>query len=383
MQVLPKVWASLKKTLVRYHKTVMKKPFQVLVKPVAGDCNLECAYCFYRPVNKHFGGDVVRHRMSENILEKLIKDFLSYRFDISVICWQGGEPTLAGLSFFEKVVELETRYGVRGQRIGNAFQTNGLLINDDWARFLSEYRFLVGLSLDGPEDIHNEYRRSRSGKGSFEKVMDAIEFMRRWDVSFSILTVVSSANERRAKDVYRFFKEMKFTEFQFIPCIEIDPRTGKIADFSTSPDGYAKFLKELYREWAKDDASVRIRTFDFFSLVTRGVDVEYCPFQNRCGSYLVVEHNGDVFPCDFFVTPDWKLGNINERGLASFFETPKQQEFSRYKDKRDEKCLKCRWDDMCYGGCPKEWLTGAGRASRKSYYCKSYRDFFQTCFGRS
>lgn len=357
------------------------KPFQILVKPVAGDCNLECRYCFYRPVNKYFGGDTVRHRMPDDILETLIKDLLSYRFETSIFCWQGGEPTLAGLSFFEKVVQFETKYGARGQRIGNAFQTNGLLINDDWARFLSEYRFLVGLSLDGTEEIHNMYRKSRSGKGSFDKVMGAVEFMRRWNVSFSILVVVSKANEERAKDVYRFFKKMKFTEFQFIPCIEIDPHTGKIAEFSASPQGYVKFLKELYREWMNDDpASVRIRTFDFFLLAGQGANVEYCPFQNRCGSYLVVEHNGDVFPCDFFVTPDWKLGNITEGALASFFTLPKQQEFSLYKNKRDEKCRKCEWDEICYGGCPKEWVTSGGKTSKKSYYCKSYRHFFSQMF---
>lgn len=355
----------------------MIKPFQILVKPVAADCNLECSYCFYRPVNKHFGGDSLRHRMSEDILETLIKDFLSYRFDISVLCWQGGEPTLAGLPFFEKVIELEMKHGVRGQRIGNAFQTNGLLINDDWARLLSEYRFLVGLSLDGPEDIHNEYRKSKGGKGSFNKVMEAVEFMRRWKASFSILTVVSKANERRAKDVYRFFKKMKFKEFQFIPCIEINPATGKIADYSASPQGYAKFLKELYHEWINDNpSSVRIRTFDFFSLAVQGASVDYCPFQNRCGSYLVVEHNGDVFPCDFFVKSEWNLGNITEQSLASFFVLPKQQDFSHYKDKRDEKCRQCSWEGLCYGGCPKEWLTYVGKTATRSYYCKSYREFF-------
>jgi len=352
------------------------KQFQLLIKPVAADCNMVCGYCFYRAKNELFGPGP--HRMSHEMLERLTADFMSYGFEPTVFVWQGGEPVMAGLEFYEKAVSLQQSYGKPGQRVGNALQTNGVMLDRAWADFLGEYNFLVGLSLDGPRDVHDACRKTASGEGTFDRVTKAARMLRAQNVALNILSVVSRANVTKAKEVYRFFRREGFTELQFIPCLERDPASGGIADFCPSPEDYGRFLCELFDEWMADGAGeVSLRTFDSFVSGAAGMGATVCTFAPRCGAYLLIEHNGDVYPCDFFVTPGWKVGNITETRLREFFDKEKEKQFKRMKSAPDKGCFDCKWWKYCHAGCVKDWVSARGKAARKSYFCGSYRMFFE------
>jgi len=343
------------------------RPFQLLIKPASADCNARCAYCFYLRV-----GDEVyterRHRMSDEVLERLVSSFLGLRLPLSVFSWQGGEPTLMGLPFFERVVELQKKHGRGGQLVGNALQTNGLVIDAKWARFLGQYRFLIGLSLDGPREVHNHYR----GK-TFHKVMRAARLLREHHVAFSVLCCVSQANAGRGGEVYRWFVENGFFALQFIPIVETDPATGELADFAITGEEYGRFMCEVFDEWAAQGwGKISVRLFDAMLSRAVGAPIHYCPLGERCDSYLVVEHNGDVYPCDFYVRPELKLGNIMEGELPAFFDTKEAQAFSAAKKDYGDECASCEYLDMCYGGCQKDRLDG-----RRSSLCAGYKMFFE------
>ncbi len=359
----------------------MPRQFQLLIKPASADCNAACKYCFYgRVAEEGMYPDQNQHRMPHNVLEKMTADLMSHRFPSTIFCWQGGEPTLMGLDFFKYAVQLQQRYGLPGQQVGNAFQTNGVLIDEEWARFFAQYQFLVGLSIDGPEDVHNMYRINRAGRGIWKDVMRAAELCRKHNVSFNILSVVSKANENRARDVYQWMVEQNFEFLQFIPCIETHPETGQIAPFSTSPEGYGRFLCELFDIWweTKGYQTVSIRTFDailnYHVLGRAGM----CIFGPSCDVYLVVEHNGDVYPCDFFVRPDLKLGNLLDHPLETFFANPVHRQFACSKVNRvHPECHDCKWWSICHAGCQKDRIDADGFDKRRTYFCESYKQFFE------
>ena len=347
--------------------------FQLLIKPVAADCNMACSYCFYRPKNSLFAPG--RHKMSLDILDHIVGDYMSYRFDPAVFIWQGGEPTLAGLGFFEKAVEFEQKYGHSGQKVGNAFQTNGILINKAWADFLHEYRFLVGMSIDGPRDIHDASRPTLAGKGSFDGVMRAADLLRGRGVAVNVLAVVSKANVGKGGEVYKFFRREGFADLQFIPCLERDS-SGKPADFSPTPKQYGRFLCDVFDAWIEDGfPQVMLREFENFISCAAGIGPTVCVFSQRCGSYLLIEHNGDVYPCDFFVEPRWKIGNVSESPLSDFLRVKREQDFLLMKPYPDKGCIECQWWRFCHGGCVKDWIDPNGKASKKSYFCESYKMF--------
>jgi len=354
------------------------KSFQLLVKPVSAECNCRCVYCFYRPVGKLYPSpESAQRRMPGEVLEKMIREFLHRRQAESIFSWQGGEPTLAGLDFFKEVVRLEETHGRVGQVIGNALQTNGLLLDEDWVKFLARYRFLVGLSLDGPEEIHNRFRRDGAGQGTFERVMAAAEVLKRAGVAFNILSVVSPANVERATEVYRFFRDQGFRHLQFVPCLERDPQGEGLAPFSITPGAYGRFLCELWDAWLQSGfPQVSIRDFD--SCLARRLKgkANLCTYQSSCGQYLVVEHNGDVYPCDFFVRPERKLGNLMDRPLADFLELPQAREFAKAKAPHDLECRRCRWQSHCHAGCQKDRLLPDGRPAGHSLFCAAYQAFF-------
>ena len=353
------------------------KPFQLLVKPVSADCNSRCAYCFYRRAEALYP-ESPRHRMSNETLEKMVREFLALGQPESVFSWQGGEPTLAGLDFFEEVVRLERHYGVGGQVVGNALQTNGLLLDERWAEFLARYQFLVGLSLDGPEAVHNTFRKNAAGEGHFDQVLAAAELLRAAGVAFNILAVVSTANVGRAAEVYRFFRGQGFRFIQFVPCLERDPSGEGLTPFSITPEAYGKFLCELWDAWMQDGIpEVSIRDFD--SYLSRRLQGKHrlCTYQPHCGQYLVVEHNGDVYPCDFFVDAERRLGNLADRRLDEFLRLPAGNAFARAKAPGDAECIKCTWRSHCHGGCQKDRLTPAGTPAGRSRFCEAYRAFFR------
>ena len=342
--------------------------FQLLIKPVSADCNLRCKYCFYLRAHELYPG-TPRHIMPDDILETMIRGLLGYRFPQTVFAWQGGEPTLAGLEFYRRAVELEQKHGGPGQSVGNALQTNGMLIDEDWCRLFRDYHFLVGLSLDGPQEIHDRIRVFESGRGSWERVMSSARLMERERVEYNILCVVNSENVSMGADLLRWFVDQGFQFVQFIPCVEKD------MPFSVPPEAYGDFLCDTFDYWAKTGfGRVSVRDFDAMVAARAGQGQPMCTYGDRCNHYIVIEHNGDVYPCDFFVYEEWKLGHINDGPLHTFMETERYKQFSYQKDKVPG-CRGCQWRPMCHGGCQKDRLVGGG-FSDKSVLCPAYLKFF-------
>jgi uncharacterized protein len=313
--------------------------------------------------------------MSYNILENIIAQFLQLRLNESIFGWQGGEPTLAGLDFFKKVVSLQQNYGESGQIIGNALQTNGTLLNEEWAKFLAKYKFLVGLSLDGPKDIHDRYRKTIGGKSVWKKVMESSELLKNNKVEFNILCVVSRANVNRVKEVFKFFTQNGFRYLQFIPALEAD-LTGKRAPFSISSKQYGKFLCELFDLWKYNPKIASIRIFNGILAYQQGNPKGCCTFEKDCADYLLVEWSGDVYPCDFFVQQKYKLGNILKESLT-LLKKKRDISFKMFKRDLSKDCFNCKWLELCYGGCIKDRIFPDNLHPDKSYFCEGYKKFFQ------
>ncbi len=349
------------------------EPFQLLIKPVSFDCNLRCKYCFYLRVADLYS-DNARPRMDYKVLERIISKFLQYRFNESVFNWQGGEPTLIGLNFYKKVVEFQQQYGMSGQVIGNALQTNGILLNDDWGKFFNEYQFLIGLSLDGPKQIHDRYRKSIGGKSIWEKVMKATEYLRKNNVEFNILCVISKANVNRVREVYNFFIDNGFHYLQFIPALEAD-EIGKKAFYCINASQYGKFLCDLYDEWINSNRQASIRTFDATLAGHSGYPKGYCALDEKCANYMVVEWNGDIYPCDFFVYEKYKLGNILHNNFTELIEK-RNAIFAFQKEQLPQDCSECEWKKLCFGGCLKDGFFPDNPHPEKTYFCEGYTKFF-------
>ena len=348
------------------------KPFQLLIKPVSYNCNLRCSYCFYLRVEEVYP-EIKRPRMSYTTLETLISHYLEFRFQESIFGWQGGEPTLAGLDFFNKVVEFQQKHGVSGQIVGNALQTNGILIDDEWGQFLNKYKFLVGLSLDGPKHIHDRYRKSIGGKSVWDKVMKAADCLRNNHVEFNILCVISKANISHVKEIYKFFIENDFRFLQFIPALEADIE-NKRASFSVSASQYGKFLCDLFDEWKSAPHGVSIRFFDGLISHYLGYPKGNCALEESCADYMLVEWNGDVYPCDFFVDPKRKLGNLMSDTLSDL-KSKRDQGFGLIKTKLGTECTNCTWLDLCYGGCVKDRFFPDNPHPNRTYFCEAYKIF--------
>jgi len=346
----------------------------VLVKPVSADCNLACEYCFYSSKAALYP-ETRRHRMSDRVLRELIAQLMSLLLDHASFCWQGGEPTLAGVDFYRKVVKYQSLFGISGQTVENSLQTNGTLIDEEWAKFLSRYKFLVGVSLDGPESLHNYYRKDHAGGGSYDRVMDGIKWLRRYDVNFNILVLLNKKNIKHPKKLYRFLVEQGFRYLQFIPCVERNSENGGLAEYSISPQQYGRFLCEVFDEWTRDGIpQIYIRDFEDILFVYVTGETSSCMFGWECGKYVVVEYNGDVYPCDFFVEPRWFLGNLMEKPLEEIIASEKFLEFKKRKSKFARKCEGCPWLQYCRGGCPKHWIVVN---SDHNYFCSAYKMFFE------
>ncbi|HUT37503.1 MAG TPA: anaerobic sulfatase maturase [Planctomycetota bacterium] len=341
--------------------------FQLLIKPAGSRCNLRCTYCFYAGNDRFFEppGERRGKAMSLETLDRLAKEFLSYRMEQSVLCWQGGEPTLCGLGFFRAAVEAEKRYGVDGQVVGNALQTNGVLLDAEWCKFLAEYHFLVGLSLDGPRKLHETYR----GK-TFEKVTQAAHTMREQGVEFNILCVVSQANARHGAEVYEWLVGQGFNEIQFIPAREVGA-DGSAAPFSVRGEEFGDFLLAAFERWYPRDVGV-VNERVFNSLLSHFAcgEPNLCTFRSRCGDYVAVERGGEIFPCDFYIQPEHKLGVLGERPLDEMF-TVARQGFHQLKGQVDPACRECEWFPVCNGGCPRD-----REPSGRNAHCAGLKKFF-------
>ncbi len=351
------------------------QPFTLLIKPSGSDCNLDCKYCFYKDRAPEVGQG--RQRMSEEVLERLIKDYMKLRLPVASFSWQGGEPMLMGLEFYEKAVELQKKYGSPGQQVSNALQTNAILLDDKWCQFLHDNKFLVGISIDGPKEFHDYYRVDHSGCGSFDKVTRAIENCKKYKVEFNTLILLNDKNVGHPDELFDFFIENGIRYLQFITCVETDPATGRIADFSITPAQFGEFLCRIFDRWYDyGPDKLSIRDFDSILCYCAGGKHTICTFDKQCSSYIVVEHTGDCFCCDFFVEPKWQLGNIFETPIEKLAASNKKRDFARSKQNLCNKCLVCRHLAVCRGGCIKDRIAFDGRQSRESYLCESYKRFF-------
>lgn len=297
-----------------------------LIKPVSGDCNLFCDYCFYRKAVESYPETSV-HRMDEKTFTELVRNAqINGRKSVSYI-WQGGEPMLMGIDFYKWVVTIQNKFSLPGQAISNIVQTNAVAIDNKWAQFFAQNQFLVGVSLDGPQELHDIHRFTRTRKSVFDKVIQACEILDHYRVEFNILVVVNNDTVQYPLEIYRFLRKRGFHYLQFIPCIEVID--NEKAPFSVSSSDFGTFLCKIFDIWFENDyPEVSIRFFDNFLQFSTGNQPECCMYRRNCGEYLVIEHNGDVYPCDFFVTKEWYLGNILEDTPDEIMTRPKFINFS-------------------------------------------------------
>ena len=359
----------------------IEKPFSLLIKPVSADCNMNCSYCFYHEKAFLYPQSKV-HRMSDSVLERLIKSYMDLDIDHFIFGWQGGEPILMGLDFFKKVTDLQKKYGRDGAYVSNGLQTNATLLNDEFAKHLHSYNFLVGVSLDGPEYIHNYYRKFYDSRGSYKNVMDNIESLKRNNASFNILTLVNNSNVTNAKELYSFFKQKGYFYQQYIPCVEFD-NNGNLESFSIKAKQWGNFLCELFDCWYPDDFDqVSIRLFDSILYYLIKGKYNTCDMDRKCSSYFVVEYNGDIYPCDFFVQKDLKLGNIMQNSWQEIISSHNYMLFGNIKEKYSPTCRDCRHLYLCNGDCLKFRDCSLENPTRLSFICKGWTKFYDYSIDR-
>lgn len=379
----------------------IKKAWQIMAKPIGPACNLDCEYCYYlEKINLY--PDQTDFKMSEAILERFIESYIRSQ-DISEIgfIWQGGEPTLLGVDYFRNIIKLQKKYA-NGKSIGNSLQTNGILLNDEWGEFLAENRFLAGISIDGDKKLHDAFRRDRGKRSSFEKVLRGIEILKKHSVEFNTLTVINRKNSFHGARVYNFLKNIGSQHIQFIPIVERlpdqnaknsnltlalppdmrnpDSKDYPVTPWSVTPHQYGVFLWSVFSEWIKNDVSrVFIYTFEEALAAWCGLEPALCVFGKTCGNALVIEHNGDVYSCDHYVYPAYKLGNIMEQPLSRMATSERQLAFGRDKyDCLPKYCLDCEFFFACRGECPKYRFTKTPDGQwGLNYLCEGYKYFFR------
>ncbi|MCX7806331.1 MAG: SPASM domain-containing protein [Planctomycetota bacterium] len=352
-----------------------KEPLGILVKPAGADCNLACDYCFYRGKTALYP-EQKRHRMSVRTMEEMLRQWLPLAGPNPCVGWQGGEPALCGLEFFERAVDTAGRLAMPGQRVAHSIQTNGTLIDDRFAAFLAREGFLVGLSLDGPPEIHNAWRRAQGGRPSHSRTIEGYKRMRGAGAMVNALVVVTPGNVSCPDRILDYLFSLDIRHVQFIPLAERDERTGRLIEATVDAEAFGEFLCRAFDRWASGPRpDFYCRLFDEMLIyVATGAKVS-CMFREACGSYVVVEHNGDIYPCDFFVCPEWKLGNILRDPLEKIVGTEKFRAFRRRKAELPARCSGCEFLDWCHGACPKYRGMDPARPDME-YFCPSYRRFF-------
>jgi uncharacterized protein len=358
-----------------------------MAKPAGAACNLNCAYCFYLDRERLYPDGGLR--MSEEVLEEYLRQYTrAQRVPEVTITWQGGEPTLMGLDFFRRSVELAVKCAPPGMRINYAMQTNGTLLDEAWCEFLRANDFLVGLSMDGPRELHDAFRLDKGGRGTFERVLRAARLMQRHDVDFNVLCSVHAANAGQPLEVYRFFRdELGVQWLQFIPIVErVNPggftpqERYAITGHSVEPRQWGDFLIAVFDEWVRRDVGAMfVNYFESAAASWTGVDPGMCIFDQTCGNALVMEHNGDLYTCDHFVEPDYLLGNIMERPMLELVAGDKLHRFGE--SKREElprRCRRCEVLFACRGECPRNrFIEAPDGEPGLNYLCEGYKRFFE------
>jgi uncharacterized protein len=358
--------------------------FHLLAKPTGAICNLDCAYCFFLAKELLYPGS--RFRMADEQLENYIRQLIeSHQTPEVTIAWQGGEPTLMGLDFFQRSIEYAQKYLRPDQTIQHTIQTNGTLINDEWAAFFKENNFLVGISLDGPRAMHDVYRQDKGGAPTFGKVLRGLSFLKQHGVEWNALVTLNHANVDQPVKVYRFLRDECQARFiQFIPIVERHHVAGvpcgdAVTDRSVTAQQYGQFLIDVFEEWVRRDiGEVYVQMFDVALANWYGEPSGLCVFSKTCGTALALEHNGDLYSCDHFVEPAFKLGNINATHLIELIASDQQLKFGRDKfDTLPQYCLNCDVRFACHGGCPKDrFITTPDGQPGLNYLCAGYKLFF-------
>jgi uncharacterized protein len=352
------------------------RPFSLLIKPASADCNLRCDYCFYL-IRSELYPDTKVHRMSEKVLDRMISSYMATEQPQYAFGWQGGEPTLMGLDFYKKVVELQQKYGSEGKIVTNGLQTNSILIDDEFAEHLAKYKFLVGVSLDGPEQYHDKYRKDLSGQGTHSAVMKAVKTLKRHSAEFNILCLVNAKNVKAPREIYEYYVENGFYFQQFIPCVEFDSNNNPLP-FAINGKQWGEFMCEIFDIWYKADTrKVSIRLFD--SILNLLVDNirNVCHMGRNCCQYFVVEYNGDIYPCDFFVRDYLKVGNINDDSWNGLQQAGVYKDFGKQKALWQDKCSNCEYLYICSGDCLKHRVYGTITSPQNlSWLCEGWKMFF-------
>ena len=367
-----------------------------MAKPVGSVCNLACEYCYYLEKSRLYAERAAsRFAMDDATLEEFVRQYIESQTQGEVLfTWHGGEPLMRPLGFYKKVLELQRRYA-GGRRIDNCIQTNGTLLTDEWCEFLAQNGWLVGISIDGPQELHDAYRRSRDGRPSFVKVVRGIRMLSKHGVEWNVMGVVNALNADYPLEVYRFYKELGATFIQFTPIVErlttfadgrhlapasLTDTDAKLADFSVSPEQYANFVCGIFDEWVrKDVGSIFVQLFDSTLARWVGEEAGVCSMAETCGHAAVIEHNGDVYGCDHFVFPEYLLGNIHRETITSMMYSERQRAFGLAKrESLTKQCRECEWLFACGGGCPKDrFLRDEYGTPGHNYLCEAYRRYFQ------
>jgi len=363
----------------------MKKanyPFHVLIKPIGPVCNIACEYCFYLGKEKLFSyKKKTDFRMSEDTLETFIKQYINgqpYGTTEVNFTWQGGEPTLRGIDFYKEVINFQNKYRRKGMKITNAFQTNGILLNNDWAKFFKDNNFLVGISIDGPEKLHNRFRKDHSGAGTFSSVMKGLDTLKKYNVDFNTLTVVQSDNGDYPQEVYNFLKRIGSTFMQFIPIVEPEGKGG-VSYRTVSPQQWGNFLNTIFDLWIKQDLGrIFVQHFETIVGIYAGYSSSLCVYSPVCGRAVLLEHNGNLYSCDHFVFRENLLGNIHSTTLTNMVDSDFQKSFGLNKIKSLPLiCKECPYLKLCYGGCPSNRLREISSGETGlNWVCEGYKMFY-------
>lgn len=370
-------------------------PTYVMAKPTGSACNLNCSYCYYLEKEKLYEKRK-SFQMSDEVLEKFVESYIQAQPVPEVLfTWHGGESLLRDISFYQKILRLQRKYG-RGRNISNSIQTNGVLLNDNWCRFFKENNFLVGISIDGPEHCHDVYRKNKGGHGTFRQVMRGIELLHKHRVEFNTLSVINDYNADYPLEVYHFFKMIGSGYMQFSPIVERitneredglnlasaenESGSSHLASWSVSPKKFGQFYINIFDEWVRNDVGTfYVQLFDSTLAGTVGEQPGVCIFGETCGHAAAIEFNGDVYTCDHFVFPEYKLGNIRNKTIYEMLFSQQQLQFGT--DKRDRLpsvCRECGFLKLCHGECPKNrFVKIAGESNPLNYLCQGYKDFFR------
>lgn len=373
--------------------TPFARPVYIMTKPAGALCNLACKYCYYLEKSKLYTNNP-RHVMSDELLERFTRDYIAMQTSPNVLfTWHGGETLMRPISFYKKALELQKKYA-GGRNIDNSIQTNGTLITEEWARFFKENHFLVGVSIDGPQEFHDEYRKTRTGKPSFHQVMKGIQWLNRYGVEWNAMAVVNDFNGDYPLDFYHFFKEIGCHYIQFTPVVEryyrhpdgrmlaspIDGAVAELTDFSVSPEQWGKFLCTLFDEWVRNDVGEYfVQIFDSTLAGWMGVPPSLCSMGETCGHAGVMEFNGDVYACDHYVFPEFKLGNIYQDTLTNMMYSERQMRFGNNKrDLLTRQCRECDFLFACHGECPRNrFAQSRDGEDGQNYLCAGYYEYFQ------